>query len=251
MNQPFQTPQPSAPPAGGPRRLYRSLSDRRIAGLCGGIAEYLGIDTLLVRILFLLTGILGFGVVLYILGWIIIPDNPAGLTVTPRPPSANARYFWGMVLILLGVVFLAEANDWDWLVPWRWRLYWPDWLSWGVMFSVLLIGLGLLMIYRSFTTPPAISATTTFPAFQTASSGGPVMNSKRLTRSVKERMVGGVCGGLAEYFNIDPSLVRILWVIMTFVSGFFFGIVIYIIMMVVVPEQRLDSSESSATRSPG
>lgn len=76
------------------------------------------------------------------------------------------------------------------------------------------------------------------------------MNPKRLTRSVKERMVGGVCGGLAEYFNLDPSLMRVLWVVMTFASGFFFGIVGYIIMMVVVPEQRLDSSESSTTNVP-
>ncbi|NUM64018.1 PspC domain-containing protein [candidate division KSB1 bacterium] len=76
------------------------------------------------------------------------------------------------------------------------------------------------------------------------------MNPKRLTRSVKERMVGGVCGGLAEYFNLDPSLMRVLWVVMTFASGFFFGIVGYIIMMVVVPEQRLDSSEPSTTNVP-
>lgn len=252
MNQAFQNQQTSLPPpAGGPRRLYRSLSDRRIAGLCGGIAEYFGIDALLVRILFLLSGIFGFGVFVYIVGWIIIPDNPAGVTVTPRVPSASTRYVWGVILILLGLVFLAEANGLDWLVPWRWHFYWPDWLSWGVVLSVCLVGLGLLMVYRGFTNPPVTSsAATNYSAFDAAIAGGPVMNPKRLTRSVKERMVGGVCGGLAEYFNLDPSLMRVLWVVMTFASGFFFGIVGYIIMMVVVPEQRLDSSESSTTNVP-
>lgn len=73
------------------------------------------------------------------------------------------------------------------------------------------------------------------------------MNTKRLTRSVKERMIGGVCGGLAEYFNLDPSLMRILWVVMTFASGVFFGIIAYGVMMVVVPEQRLEPDEPSRT----
>lgn len=56
---------------------------------------------------------------------------------------------------------------------------------------------------------------------------------KRLQRSRTEKMIGGVCGGVAVYFNIDPTLVRILWVAMTLVVGV--GILLYLIMWVVMP----------------
>lgn len=59
---------------------------------------------------------------------------------------------------------------------------------------------------------------------------------KRLYRSNKDRLLGGVCGGLAEYLNIDPTVVRLLAVVGFFLtaSGFFWA---YIIMWVVVPEK--------------
>lgn len=56
---------------------------------------------------------------------------------------------------------------------------------------------------------------------------------KRLYRSRTQRMLAGVCGGIAEYFNIDPTVVRLLWVIFCFVGGS--GILAYIIAAVVIP----------------
>ena len=59
---------------------------------------------------------------------------------------------------------------------------------------------------------------------------------KRLYRSRSERMVAGICGGLAEYFDIDPTIVRLLFVFGTIFtgSGLFW---VYLIMMIVVPEE--------------
>jgi len=57
---------------------------------------------------------------------------------------------------------------------------------------------------------------------------------KRLYRSRKERMIAGVCGGLADYFGIDPTLVRLFFVIAALAGGP--GLLAYIIMMLVVPE---------------
>jgi len=67
-----------------PKRLMRSRSDRKIAGVCAGLAQYLDLDTSLVRILwFFITLVCGIvpGLVAYVLGWIIIPEEPLLLPV--------------------------------------------------------------------------------------------------------------------------------------------------------------------------
>lgn len=59
---------------------------------------------------------------------------------------------------------------------------------------------------------------------------------KRLYRSRTKRMVAGVCGGLAEYFNIDETIVRLGVALMTAVTGIFPGLVFYFIAAMVMPE---------------
>jgi phage shock protein C len=74
--------------APAPKRLMRSRSDRKIGGVCAGLAHYLDLDTSLVRILvFFITLACGIvpGVVAYVLGWVIIPEEPLYLpTATQR-----------------------------------------------------------------------------------------------------------------------------------------------------------------------
>lgn len=61
-------------------------------------------------------------------------------------------------------------------------------------------------------------------------------NVKRLYRaSEKNSMIGGVCAGIAEYFEIDPTLVRLLWVL--FVFGYGFGILAYLIGWIIIPRK--------------
>lgn len=62
--------------------------------------------------------------------------------------------------------------------------------------------------------------------------------NKRLTRSKNDRMLMGICGGLAEYFELDPTLVRIAYLLLCFFSVGFGGLILYIIMAIVVPEKR-------------
>jgi phage shock protein C len=61
------------------------------------------------------------------------------------------------------------------------------------------------------------------------------MAEKRLTRRLDNKMIGGVCSGLADYFNVDPTIVRVLFVI-TFLSASA-GFWIYIILWIVMPAQ--------------
>jgi phage shock protein PspC (stress-responsive transcriptional regulator) len=60
---------------------------------------------------------------------------------------------------------------------------------------------------------------------------------KKLYRSRADRRIGGVCGGLAHYFNIDATLVRLLFLLgLLFVGGTFFA---YIVLMIVIPEEPI------------
>jgi phage shock protein C len=61
-------------------------------------------------------------------------------------------------------------------------------------------------------------------------------NGKKLYRSRKNKVLGGVCGGLGEYFDIDPSLIRLLWVVVFLMGGS--GLLIYIIFWIVLPEEK-------------
>jgi phage shock protein C len=61
------------------------------------------------------------------------------------------------------------------------------------------------------------------------------MNVKKLYRSSHDRMLAGVCGGLAEYFNIDPTVVRLLFVLLALVTVGFPMVLAYFILYIIVP----------------
>lgn len=61
------------------------------------------------------------------------------------------------------------------------------------------------------------------------------LEPKRLYRSRTDRMVGGVCAGIAEYLNVDPTIIRLLFVLLAFVTGFTW-LIVYIAMLLIVPE---------------
>lgn len=123
------------------RRLYRSSNDRVISGLAGGLAEYFGLDAAWVRLGLVVLVLLGVGtpVLLYLLGWLIVPRNPH--------PSDLSR--------------------------------------------------------------------------------------DRLHRSRTDRMIAGVCGGLAETMGVDPALVRLLAAILLITGGV--AVPFYLIAWFILP----------------
>jgi phage shock protein C len=133
---------------GSPKRLTRTSSVGRIAGVCAGIAEYLDADVTLVRLVWVVLSIVpgGFvgGIVAYLAAWAIMPDSSV-------PTNADA----------------------------------------GI---------------------------------------------QRLSRSTTDRKVAGVCGGLAEYFRVDSTMVRVLWAILTIIPGaIVLGIVAYLVAWFIMP----------------
>lgn len=65
-----------------------------------------------------------------------------------------------------------------------------------------------------------------------------VKEVKRLYRSRKNKVFAGVCGGIGEYSKVDPVIIRLIWVVVTLLTGIFLGILAYLIAWLVIPEKR-------------
>ena len=139
------------------RRLTRSRSNGVIAGVCAGLADYLGVDVVLVRLLWVVLSIfpgavIG-GVIVYLAAWLIIPEG-----------SASAE----------------------------------------------------------------------------------LPNTSRLTRSATDKKVAGICGGLAEYFGVDATPIRLLWVVLSIFCGAVIGgVIAYLVAWMIIPRPT-DASLTTA-----
>jgi len=108
---------------GGTRVLRRSRDDRVIGGVCSGLGRYLGIDPVLLRVAFVVLAIAGGGgVILYIVGWILIPEEKPGEILGARPPSnaETLRLVAGGALIAVGVLLLLNLS-----IPRIGKYLWP------------------------------------------------------------------------------------------------------------------------------
>jgi len=63
------------------------------------------------------------------------------------------------------------------------------------------------------------------------------MASNKLTKSTTNRMIAGVCGGIAEYMDMDPTLIRVLYVVISLFSAAFPGLIVYIALALIMPEK--------------
>ncbi len=119
----------------------------------------------------------------------------------------------GVILVFSGVWALAERV----FSPW-----WPDFSALisaaaNVIWPVVIIVAGILVIYAA--------CTGRFAA----------INGMRLYRSRNNRKIAGVCGGLAEYFSLDPVLMRVIWIVLLFATAGTM-IAIYLLCWVIIPE---------------
>ncbi|MDD4255692.1 MAG: PspC domain-containing protein [Methanofollis sp.] len=64
------------------------------------------------------------------------------------------------------------------------------------------------------------------------------MAEKRLVRPKNDRMIAGVCSGIARYLGVDPAIVRIAWVILSLFGYIVFGVLAYILAVIIIPEEE-------------
>jgi len=134
-------------------KLTRSETDKIISGVCGGLAAYLNVDSVLVRLAFvILLFASGIGIPLYIILWVIMPstdtaDQPnadiihkniaeMGETVSSGVSRVGQPGTVGLILILLGAYFLFRT------------LGWLGWLHAGIFWPIIIIGFGAYLLIR-------------------------------------------------------------------------------------------------------
>ena len=155
------------------KRLYRSRTDRMIWGVCGGLAKYFNIDPVLVRVIFVVLGLAsGVGIIAYIVLAIVVPlegsqsatpqevvkENVAemkesatefgkevqatfgGVRTSESKPEVKERVnratiFFGILLIVLGALFLLNTFN----------IFW--WFKWSYLWPLILIAIGLIIVF--------------------------------------------------------------------------------------------------------
>lgn len=233
--------------------LYRSTSNRMISGICGGLAEYFDVDASVLRIAlvaFTVITLPAFGpfvFLAYLVCVFIIPRNPdptpanaadapaasgesdgtaqAGQAVQQAQgypsTSRNNNTVWGILLVLLAVIVLAYSYTPD---------FGPDFGRFSFFLPVVPIlaiaaAVFILFVYR-----------------------GQIMEffrHRRLYRLNEGKKIFGVCNGLADAFDLDPTLVRI-----GFFIAFLFSVgtvtLLYLFMAFVMPVGRPESPVENA-----
>jgi len=218
------------PESNEPKRLYRSKVNRIFAGICGGFAEYFNIDVMIVRIIFLILLFFnGLGILLYLISLIVMNENPEQ-SAADRKPSENTAIYWGIGLILFGLMLLSPRLSWQFLpfhpFHWYWLDFWP--FDWDRFWPVIIILLGVLYLIYIY--------------HQNRVQETAGKSLKKLYRSRNEKVIGGVCGGLAQQLNVDPVLIRLLWVVLALTTKILLGVIIYILWMIFIPEEPLSVS---------
>jgi len=250
--------------------FYRHPTDKLAGGVCGGIADYLGWEPVMVRILWVVVTLFtaGFaGLAVYGALWLLLPvgtikdgqvDAPA-ISLSERNIVPGA-----FVLIGLGIIWLLSnmgiLGSLVWVMSFVGMIFWPT----------VLIGIGYLMLREVDSEKWSFdNINTNFSAnwgqardkvrdqankFSNNSSGnvGDLKNgfsrmrqSIPFKRSREDRMALGVCGGIGEKLGFDANLVRFVWVAVS-IASMGLGVFGYLGLAVLLPENGAEARQDDA-----
>jgi len=210
-----------------PRRLYKSKNNFYIFGVCGGIAEYFLVPPFFIRTVFLLTMLFGgWGLIFYIAAALLIPAREEVVSseiseITKSQSKIEPHKLFGTLILITGIYLLVEPYGIHRLI----NLFG---IPQELLFILFVITAGILLIFKreSFSEP------------------SPVKFHLNVTRPISERRILGVCAGIANYMNIDATIVRMFWVIASFLS-LGIGIVIYFFFVILIPKESEEIVEES------
>lgn len=241
---PTENPRPATPR----NTLYRHPTDKVLGGVCGGLAEYLGWDPTLVRVVWVVatlsTG--GGGFLAYLALWPLLPvGTVAGGQVRAASIELNEQSVGvaAKVLIALGGLWLLANLG---ILPSLWDSFWT--VMSIVFWPALLIGVGYLLLRGTGTTSNWRSNVQGWQArvrtnIKAPSGDGLKASMKRfgqslpLKRSRRDRLFMGVCGGIGQKLGIDANLVRLIWVAFS-IPTVGVGVLIYVVAGLLLPEEQ-------------
>lgn len=230
------------------RMLYRNPNDKLVGGVCGGLAEYLGWNPVIIRVAWVVATFAtwGGGLLAYILLALFLPvgTNTAGQVKPAAFELSQKGMTWaaGLLIALGGMWLLANLG----ILPGMWRSFWG---VVGILFwPMLLIGAGYLLLRanseKDIDQEMANAAAKVKGAFdgklpsgeQVKSGFSSLRSNLPLQRSSSNRVLLGVCGGLAEKYGIDANLIRLIWG--AFALGTMgMGALVYFIVGLLLPVQ--------------
>lgn len=205
------------------RRVTRSVRNRFIFGICGGLAEFFRVDPIVFRLLFIIAFAFTYWTVgVYLLMALLIPE--------PHPrevEEAEPEYFRSgfgkqsiitLILVIFGIYFFAE------------------YMSYFDAF-------GMLSLLKE-AAPPSLLILAAYYFYKHAPEEPYEEEDvpKKFYLSRENKMIGGVCGGLAAYFNMDPTLTRGLCIIFSILT-LGLGAILYLIFLFVSPKSPEYASE--------
>ncbi|MCX6049388.1 MAG: PspC domain-containing protein [Chloroflexi bacterium] len=241
------------------RTLYRHPTDKLVGGVCGGLADYLGVDATLVRILWVVMTLVtsGGGFLAYLALWLLLPvgtvqageQRPAALELNERSLGRAA-----IVLMTLGGLWLLSNLG---ILPWLWGAFWG--ISRIFFWPALLIGAGYLLLRSTGQRDWNLNLGGMRDRWQSRT--GAKMPSKEevkdnlrqvkqripLKRSRRDRIFMGVCGGVGQRVGIDSNLIRLIWAAFS-IGSIGAGVLVYIAVGLLLPEETLVDAAMQNTK---
>ncbi|MEZ4770102.1 MAG: PspC domain-containing protein [Caldilineales bacterium] len=215
------------------QQLYRSITNRSVAGVCGGLGERFGVDVGIIRLAWLFSVFLTMGISLipYAVLALAVPKESQEHAAAKAVPSSdlwqqvrsNPALLYGALLVMIGAVLLLNVLG---LLPWRLETLWGAF--WALALPLAVIGVGVFLVLGVMGKAPD------WRQWRDLRGTGYRMP---LRRSRADRTIAGVCGGVARFFQIDPLVVRIGYVMLTVLTGFAPGVVIYALAAFFIPQE--------------
>jgi len=232
------------------KRLFRSDANKVIAGVAGGMADYLNLDPTIVRLLWVLVTLFTGGAAfwLYVALWLFLPvgDNARGQTADPAikiDEKSLGVVAWA--LIGLGILWLLSNFG---ILPFIWQGFRGAFHIVGLVFWPLVLLAGGWLLLRKLGHTDGLTQKARGGVPESGSLRDSVKNSYRsvrektpLKRSVDDRMLLGVCAGIAHWLKIDPVIVRILWALFS-IASLGAGVILYVVMALIMPEDDSDGA---------
>ncbi len=244
-NEPTMSGRQSLPPGENMarKRLYRSDSDKILAGVAGGMGEYFNMDPTIVRLLWVLVTIVTGGAAfwLYLALWLFLPvgDNVRGQMADPAIKlDEQSKRLAAWILIALGILWLLANVG---ALPMIWRGFYSVFRLVSMVFwPLLLIAGGWLLLSKvggtgAFSQQVKSKIPEGESVKESVKQGYQKMRKKApLKRSREDRVLLGVCAGIAHWLGIDPIIVRILWALFS-LGSLGTGVLLYVFFAIIMP----------------